>query len=253
MSAERVLSEIHSVEALTPTRILKFHDDNFAVNEKRLHAILDQLSSNYTLYIEMRTNRITREFLESIKRFKRVWFFFGIESGSQRLLDEMAKGIKLDDHRKAMALIDQYPNFCTSGNAIVGLPGETQEEFEQTVDFTFDLKMTWGNISLFCPYPGSEYYEDVLSEGRIKVPTQLEEWADWGFYFNEQIASWFEWDYIGQKGRNYLKQLDRKNFRLAFLRMVKKGEFHKMGRRLLDYKPMLHATLQKIERRVFSA
>ncbi|MFH1762539.1 MAG: radical SAM protein [bacterium] len=251
MSAERVLEEIHRIEKLTKTRILKFHDDNFAVNEKRLQKILDGLSSDYTLYLEMRTNRISREILETLKRFKRVWFFFGIESGSQRLLDHMSKGVNLKDHINAMKLIDEYDNFCVSGNAIVGLPGETPQEFEETVNFVNGLKMTWPNISLFCPYPGSEYYEEVVRLGKIKFPQKLEQWAEWSFFFSSQIQNWFEWDFINIKGADYLKKLNKKHFWQAFSRMIKKGEFSKMSRRFRDYRPFLTSLLNRLEKLMY--
>lgn len=252
ISSKGVLKEIRRIETLTKTRILKFHDDNFAVNEKRLIEILNGLSSDYTLFIEMRTNRIKNDILETLKRFKRIWFFFGIESGTQRQLDNMAKGIKLEDHVNAMKLIEKYNNFCTSGNAIVGLPGETQKEFEETINFMDKLKMTWPNISLFCPYPGSEYYDKIVQVGEIKIPEKLEDWINWDFHFSNQINNWFEWDFTKKTGKNYLKKLNRKHFWQAFFRMIKKREFSKISRRIRDYKPFMTNIMNKMEIIFFS-
>ena len=85
---------------------------------------------------------------------------FGAESGVQKNLNTMKKGIKLDQTRAAVkaakkAGLKVYTPF------IIGIPGETYEEALQTIDFAIELDPHYANFHSMTPFPGTELYENI--------------------------------------------------------------------------------------------
>jgi anaerobic magnesium-protoporphyrin IX monomethyl ester cyclase len=90
--------------------------------------------------------RLTREVLEDLKNSGCAHLTFGLESGSQRILDSMKKGIKIE------WAIDNLRNCTELGiavnlNLIVGYPGEEEEDFLQTMSFLEDHRNNYTSVS----------------------------------------------------------------------------------------------------------
>lgn len=133
------------------------------------------------------------------------WLFFGIESGSERVLELMNKRIRFDriiptvsDCRKA--------GIVAIGSFIVGYPGETVADARQTVDLIERLDTTLININYFVIGPGSDIYRQLVAEGRFPLITSLKQFADLNqiqhlkFNFSELPAldmrvlrAWYMW------------------------------------------------------------
>jgi len=86
----------------------------------------------------------------------------GFESGSQRMLDFMDKGITLEQSIKAVEICRKY-NIKIYANFMFGLPTETREEMEATVKFVKWMKPDYLSLAVFTPYPGS-YLHDYCKE-----------------------------------------------------------------------------------------
>lgn len=57
---------------------------------------MDGLSPDYCLWFEFRADMIDKEFISHIEKFKSVWIFIGVESGTQSNLTRLAKGLTLE-------------------------------------------------------------------------------------------------------------------------------------------------------------
>jgi radical SAM superfamily enzyme YgiQ (UPF0313 family) len=88
----------------------------------------------------------------------------GVESGSDRVLEKMRKGVTLSKIRKAAHLIRQsgIPWFAFF---IMGFPDETEEETEATVNLLYELKPNRAALSIFAPYPGTEIFCELEKKG----------------------------------------------------------------------------------------
>ncbi len=94
-----------------------------------------------------------------------VWF--GFETGSQRLLDFMEKGTKVERAYEAARICSEYG---TRGafNVLLGIPGETEEDYGETLRFFYEFPMAYPNPNLFNPLPGTALYEYCVKHDLVK-------------------------------------------------------------------------------------
>ena len=92
-----------------------------------------------------------------------------IESGCQRVLNEvMHKGhVKLEMVRKAIELLHKH-GFYVKGMFVIGLPGETKAELEETVEFIKTAGLNWVDVFSASPIAGSELYE-ICKKNNLKI------------------------------------------------------------------------------------
>ena len=76
---------------------------------------------------------------------------FGIETGSQRLLKLMNKGYKQEDAKYVLKNVSQA-GIKVTGNFMFGFPGETEEDFQQTLDFISETGKYFERV-----YPSRSY------------------------------------------------------------------------------------------------
>jgi radical SAM superfamily enzyme YgiQ (UPF0313 family) len=240
--ADRVLKEIKVIEKYTKNRYLKFHEDNFTVNKKRLYPLLDGLSSDYSLYIETRVGYVNEGFLSHLEKFKNVWLFFGVESGSQRLLNYIDKGTTLDQIENAFRLCNQKDNINTTASVILGLPTQTKEDVDITLAMLTKIKPTRYTFCLFTPYPGSPLYQELVQNGTFKPPKSMEEWAN----FSPDITD-INFSEVDPK---YIRKLHKWAWRKTILNIIKAKHFHKIIQRILDFDPYIMRFFDYFDERV---
>lgn len=176
-SAAKVLAEMRRVEKITRSSSLMFFDDNFMANRERFLEIAGGLSRRYSLFIETRINYINKITMDALSKFKAVYMFVGIESGTDRMLKKMNKQITLAQIRDTFSLLKQYPNIHTTASVILGLPSETPEETLQSVRFVKTLKPSWISYFVYTPYPGSLFYKELAASGQFIPPSNTAGWA----------------------------------------------------------------------------
>ena len=92
---------------------------------------------------------------------------YGIESGSQKVLDEANKGIKVEQAYEAVKYAKEA-GIKTVGHFILGLPGETEETMKHTIEYAKRLGLDLAQFYCAVPFPGSRLYDRALNEGWIK-------------------------------------------------------------------------------------
>ena len=92
---------------------------------------------------------------------------YGIESGSQRILDVIRKGITLDQVREAVAATKRA-GIGTIGFFMVGHPTETRETIMQTIAFARELPLDYFKALYVTPFPGSELYSEAGRYGTLE-------------------------------------------------------------------------------------
>ena len=91
---------------------------------------------------------------------------YGIESGSQRMLDVMKKNVTVEQARETIRLTQKYLGWADC-SFIIGTPGETKETMRETVDFCKELNLVPEVIFFMTPYPGTELYRLAIEQGKI--------------------------------------------------------------------------------------
>ena len=105
-----------------------------------------------------RVDSIDKEMVALMSRAGCIHMGFGIESGSQRILDEMNKGVTVEQAADAMRLAGRYFR-TTRGSFIYGMPGENKESIGETIGWCASLHIKPGFYHLN-PYPGTKVYHD---------------------------------------------------------------------------------------------
>lgn len=128
-----------------------------------------RLNITYQLPSGTRSEALDREVLEALYRTGCRNITYAPESGSPRTLQRIKKRIRLDRVLDSMRAAHQA-GMVARANMIIGFPFERRRDIWQTLGFC--LKMAWygvEDIALFpfCPYPGSELYEDLRRDGSL--------------------------------------------------------------------------------------
>ena len=111
-----------------------------------------------------RVNLMTPEMLRMMKDAGCIRIFYGIESGDQKILDRVKKKTSLDQILETIRMTQRYEIPCVT-SFILGLPGETIESMENTINFAVKLNADYATCSLATPYPGTELYNSIIKDG----------------------------------------------------------------------------------------
>ncbi len=158
-------------------------DDSANIRVDRLHELADELirrKINHVPWIfvnGIRGNLATVELLGHLKEAGLKRTAFGVESGDPDILMSIDKRIDHDTIRQAFANAKKV-GLETIGFFIIGLPGETEETMEKTIQFAIELDPMIANFSMMTPYPGTKVYEIVKRKGRMLV----HDWDDYVFF-----------------------------------------------------------------------
>ncbi len=165
-SAERLVADIDYLIKTYSARGIYFREDNFTVNRERTERfcrlLLDQ-GIKITWACETRVDTLDRELVALMRRAGLAAVYLGVESGSQAVLDRLHKGITVDQTRQAFAWCREF-GVKTAASVIVGTPGETPQDLQQTLALINELKptVTWHNV--FVGIPQSPLYQQALDE-----------------------------------------------------------------------------------------
>lgn len=190
-SAGSIIDEMKYLENKYGVRGFVFRDDTFVLNNKRIHAFCDRLiekNYNFLWSCNGRVNLMDEELLLKMKAAGCILIGYGIESGSQEMLDKMKRKIKVE---KAKEIIDSTWKVGIIPRAFVifGMIGETLETINETIQFCKDASVI-PYISFLTPIPGTEVYKDALNMGRLKDSKMLiESWENWGDIININLTN----------------------------------------------------------------
>jgi hopanoid biosynthesis associated radical SAM protein HpnJ len=170
-SAANVESEMARAKTLFPqVREFFFDDDTFTDDLPRAEEIARRLGRlGLTWSCNAKAN-VPRKTLEVLRDNGLRLLLVGYESGNQKILNNIKKGIRLDIAREftrnAKAL-----GITIHGTFILGLPGETAETIQETVRYACEIEPDTIQVSLAAPYPGTELYRQAQEQGWLQIQT----------------------------------------------------------------------------------
>jgi anaerobic magnesium-protoporphyrin IX monomethyl ester cyclase len=131
---------------------------------------------------------------------------FGVESGSDRILNLLNKGITRDEILKVNRKLAKSNILCRY-NFIIGMPTETTEDIQKTLKFIDKLRNENANLdvpflNIYTPWPGTKLFDLSLKNG-FNPPTSLEGWAK--FNWNSYNLPWLD-----SMTSNFLEELSIK-------------------------------------------
>jgi hopanoid biosynthesis associated radical SAM protein HpnJ len=168
-SVEHVVAEIARATKLFPqVKEYFFDDDTFTDDLPRAEAIargLGRLGVTWSCNAKADVPYAT---LEVLKDNGLRLLLVGYESGSQAILNNIKKGIRLDRAREFTRNAKSL-GIKIHGTFIMGLPGETRETIEATIKFALEIDPDTIQVSLAAPYPGTALYREAQARGWLET------------------------------------------------------------------------------------
>ena len=165
-SAKNVVDEIEYL--VNNYRIDGFYiyDDTFTINKQHVLNICEELRSRKLDLIwgcETRTDLISEDLIKKMKQAGCIQIDFGVESGSQRILDILKKDTTVPQIRNAFNICRKF-HIRRFANFMINTPGETEEDIQKTVNLARELNATLNIFNVTTPFPGTDLYKDIETE-----------------------------------------------------------------------------------------
>ena len=169
-SPEAVVAEMEQLQGEGYEEV-GFVDDDLLLDRHRMEKICDLLRKKgikLNLWAEGRVDQASREVLRKFARVGCKTIYFGVESGSQKVLDYYGKNISPELSRKAMLNSKEAGIGNVIGSFIVGAPIETREDIRRTFDFALNLKgMDFPQMNVLMISPGMDLWDTAAREGHL--------------------------------------------------------------------------------------
>ncbi|MBC7235766.1 MAG: radical SAM protein, partial [Chloroflexi bacterium] len=164
-SPENVLRELKLLTDDYGYRHVYFIDDLFTYDPERLAAICQgMIAAELDLRWQClaRVDRVRPELLRLMYRAGCREVHYGIESGNPQILRHLGKGITLEQVRQAVAWTVEA-GILVKGYFMLGLPGDTLETMQQTIELAAELELDQAMFSLTTPFPGTRLWDELVA------------------------------------------------------------------------------------------
>ena len=158
---KNVCDEIEYLITKYGAQEIQLYDDDFTMDMKRAEAICDEiLKRNIKIrwFSGTRVDLVNEKLLRKMKKAGCWLIGYGVESGNQKILDSINKGIRVEQIISAFKMTRKV-GILTSCSFIYGLPGETKEILKETFDLAKKIKPNFLTISPLRVYPGSRIFK----------------------------------------------------------------------------------------------
>lgn len=166
-SAANVVDEMEHVVRDYGVDEIYFDDDCLTLSKKRvleMCRLLLKRDVGVKWIVQSRVDTVDREVLTAMKEAGCHYILFGVESGSPRMLEIMKKRISLERVRQAFEDCREL-GIRTQAFFLFGVPGETQETVEETIEFAKEIGADSTQFAIVVPHPGTELYETCVEHG----------------------------------------------------------------------------------------
>jgi radical SAM superfamily enzyme YgiQ (UPF0313 family) len=157
-SIDNIIYEIKEIIDVYGVRHFEFFDDMFSVKKSRLIEFKEKVKLfNIGYRCNGRTDILTKDTYELLRDSGCKVVCFGIESGSQKILDRMNKKNSVENNYKAVK-IAQESGLNVIGYFMIGFPGETVETINESIEFIERSNIDQAQFYTFVPLPGCDVY-----------------------------------------------------------------------------------------------
>ncbi|MGB9371510.1 MAG: radical SAM protein [Halobacteriota archaeon] len=170
-SPENAVEEMERVVDDYKVRMVGFMDDTFTLFPKWVHSFCEGIISRGIDVVwgcTARVDRFNRELLSQMWKAGCRTLLFGVESGNQNILDNVQKGTKVGQAKRAFKTAKDI-GMHTIASMTLGMPGENKTTIDETIGFAKRVSPDYALFSLATPYPGTKFYELASKMGLIKI------------------------------------------------------------------------------------
>jgi anaerobic magnesium-protoporphyrin IX monomethyl ester cyclase len=186
-SPENMLGEIKQLHDNYGFNGIVFNDDTFVVDKKRaldFCKLLINSGLRIKWYCNGRVNLMSQELIDAMKESGCVGIAYGIESGSQEILDSVKKGITIDQITKVVGMTKKAGIYVT-GYFMIGILGDSKATIQQTFDLARKLDLDFYGFGMTSPIIGTAMHKEAQKQGFI----EKEELKDWSFHASVNMTT----------------------------------------------------------------
>ena len=173
-TSENIVSEIKHLKNKWNIQYFRFFDEVFIGSKRKIYNLCNLIIEeklNIFWWCQTQIKLVDDELLKLMKKAGCIEIGYGIESGSNLILDEMRKGITKELAKDVIEMTERV-GIKPSLNMISGSPSETYDTLKESRDFLISLNhINWveiPEINFIVPIPGTVMYESAVSKGEIK-------------------------------------------------------------------------------------
>ena len=186
-SVANIIEEIEELRSKYDFKGIKFNDELTLINKQRTYELCAYLKKSKLSWIcQGRVNVVDRDLLKVMKDSGCKALGFGVESGSNKILANMNKGITAE---QAVAAINATKEAGIEPiiQMMFGYPGEDDRSLEETVNFFKKVRSPTMQFSMTTALPGTRLYQDARNNNLINNEDQYLEKLDWGYYADREV------------------------------------------------------------------
>jgi anaerobic magnesium-protoporphyrin IX monomethyl ester cyclase len=212
LAPARIVSELKDLYERHRMEEVFFLDDDLFASLKRIQALADVFSATRIPFVWKGTARadelcrLPEDFFPRLREAGCVRINVGAESGSQKILDRIKKEYEVDEIVTAARRAGKA-GISVSHSFITGFPGETEQDFQATLDVIKTIRRTSSqhetSVYFYSPYPGTEMVHELEKKG-LRLPNRLEDWE----HFNIEGA------WLPRENPRFVKRIRNLNFYL---------------------------------------
>ena len=177
-----VVAEIDTLVGNYGVKNIKIVDEMFVLNKRHVIGICDHLIDRdykINVWAYARVDTVQEEYLDKLKKAGFNWICLGIESASKHVRDGAMKMYNNKDIIEVVRRI-QDAGINVLGNYIFGLPDDTHETMQETLDLALELNCEFANFYSAMAYPGSKLYNNAEING-IDLPNHWQDYSQHGY------------------------------------------------------------------------
>lgn len=182
-SPENIVDEIEFLIGKYKIKEIQFYDDVFTIDKKRVQMICSEIKErklDFSWTCETRVNLVSKDILRKMKQAGCYMIAYGVESGSQRILNTLKKDITIKQIYNAFK-ITKEEKLRILAYFMLGTPGENEADIRKTINFAKDLNPDYVQFSLTTPYPGTELFKTLFNDQSFHL-------ADWNEFSYAKVG-----------------------------------------------------------------
>jgi len=189
-SVANVIKEMKLLGDTYKIDFVDFADGTFTYDRRYLRefcrAMIDQ-GLDIKWRCTARYDNLDEELLQLMKQANCCGLYFGLESGSNRVLKSIDKRITVDQILRVSKMV--YDNgIPTASSVLMGLPGETKEDMEETLKIMKRVKADLFDVNSFTPLPGTSLYDAMSEEAKKSIDWRKVSLKSFDSYFSESVS-----------------------------------------------------------------
>lgn len=193
-SPRRIVIEIKYLIDNYQANGIYFREDNFTFDRNRVINICKLIKNfNIEWVCESRVEHLDEELIKIMFEAGCRSMWFGVESGSNRILKLIHKGVSKEKAVETFKLCRKY-GIKTGASFMLGFPEETRQEMFETLNFAHKLNSYWTWFNYYLGIPGSDLYDEIIQNSLYdKIDKRKYVWVKVDGMSSDEMIRFHRW------------------------------------------------------------